>query len=42
LRLFLGGVWNDDAAFASFVLLDATDDDTVMQRTKLHRFTSSK
>src|ERR1700726_4423013 len=33
-RLFLGGVWNDDAALGFFFGVDSLDHDTVMQRTK--------
>src|SRR5258708_38876940 len=32
--LFLGGVWNDDAALGLFFGFDSLDHDTVMQRTK--------
>src|SRR5829696_2911118 len=36
LRLLFGGIRNDDAALRLLIRLDAADDDTVMQRTKLH------
>jgi hypothetical protein len=36
LRLLLGGVRDDDAALRLFLAFDATDDNTVMQGTKLH------
>src|SRR5207245_2139953 len=35
-RLFLGGIRNDDAAFGLFLLLDAADQDTILQRLKFH------
>src|SRR5262249_48643422 len=37
LRLFLGGVGDDDAAGGLFLGIDALDDNTVVKRTKLHR-----
>src|SRR5579863_3832328 len=36
LRLLLGGVGNDDAAFGLLFRVDAPDDDAIMQRAKLH------
>src|SRR5208337_1313340 len=36
LRLLLGGVRNDDAAFRLFLAVEATDDDAVMQGTEFH------
>src|SRR4029079_12410327 len=39
-RLFLGGVWNDDAAFGLCVFLDPAHDDAVVQRTKFHEIIS--
>ena len=36
LRLFLGGVGNDDPARGLFVGLDAADENAVVQRTKVH------
>src|SRR5260221_12967290 len=36
-RLFLGGVGNDDAARRLLILLDAADQDAVLQWTKFHR-----
>src|SRR5262245_39851095 len=36
-RLFLGGVGNDDPAGRLLILVDATHDHAVVQRTKLHR-----
>ena len=36
LRLFLGGVRNDNAAGGLFLGFDATDQNTVVQRTKCH------
>ncbi len=36
LRLLLGGIGDDDAAFGSFVLLDPAYDHAVVQWTKLH------
>ena len=35
-RLFLGGVGNDDAALGLLLLFDATDQHTILQRSKLH------
>ena len=35
-RFLLGGVRNDDAAGRLFLGLDASDDDAVVKRTKLH------
>ncbi len=34
--LYLGGVWNDDAAGRLLLGIDALDDDAVVKRTKLH------
>src|ERR1700744_4629014 len=36
LRLLLGGVRDDDAAFRLFLAFEAADDDAVMQGTELH------
>ena len=36
LRLLLGGVRNDDAAFRLLLRFDTADDDAVVQRTELH------
>src|SRR5829696_4624110 len=36
LRLFLGGVWDNDAAGRLLFGFDAADDNTVVQRTELH------
>src|SRR5690242_13167937 len=36
LRLFLGSVWDDDAAGGLFIGLDTADQDTVMQWTERH------
>src|SRR5579872_5807494 len=36
LRLFLGGVGDDDAAGGLFLLLEAADHDAIVQRTELH------
>src|SRR5262245_10490427 len=36
LRLLLGGIGDDDAAFGPLILLDTAHDDAVMQWTKLH------
>ncbi len=36
LRLLLGGIGDDDPAFALVFGIDATHDDTVMQRAKRH------
>ena len=38
LRLFLGGVGNDDAAGGLGVFLEPLDDDAVVERTELHGF----
>jgi hypothetical protein len=35
LRLFLGGIRNDDPAFGFLFGLDTTDDDAVVERTEL-------
>jgi hypothetical protein len=40
LRLFLGGIGDVDAALGLLFLLDALDQDAVMQRTHLHRDSS--
>src|SRR2546427_10127763 len=37
LRLYLGGVGNDDAAVLVVLLLDAPDEHAVMKRTEFHR-----
>ena len=37
LRLLLGGVGNDDAALRLVFAFEATNDDTVVQRTEFHR-----
>src|SRR5215210_7808395 len=37
LRLLLGGVRDDDAAFGLLFRLNTADHNTIMQRTKLHR-----
>jgi hypothetical protein len=36
LGLLLGGIGDDDAALRLFFVLDAADDDAVMQRTECH------
>ena len=36
LRLFLGGVGDDDPADLLFAFLDALDDDAVVQRSDVH------
>src|SRR5215208_6688668 len=36
LRLLLGGIRNDDAAFRLLLRFDTADDDAVVQRTELH------
>ena len=36
LRLFLGGVGNDDAADLLFAFVDALDEDAVVQRSDIH------
>src|SRR5215207_1835941 len=38
LRLFLGGIGNDDACGGSCLGLDTFDDDTIVQRTEFHRY----
>src|SRR5439155_24498221 len=38
LGLLLRGVRDDDAALFHFLLFESLDEDTVMQRTTLHRF----
>src|SRR5271157_1712754 len=40
LRLFLGGVGNDDAALRLVLSCDAADDDAVVQWTEFHEFRS--
>src|SRR4051794_31276030 len=40
LRLLLGGVRNDDAAFGLLLRVDAADHDTVVQRTEFHNVPS--
>ena len=35
-RFFLGGIGNDDAAHRLFFLLDAADQHTILQRSKIH------
>src|SRR5208337_2562060 len=40
LRLFLGGVGNDDAALCLVLSFDAADDDAVVQWTEFHEFRS--
>ena len=41
LRLFLGGVGNDDATSRFFFGLDTADEHSVVQRTKLHGYPSN-
>src|ERR1044071_7304734 len=36
LRLFLGGVWNDDAAGGLFLGFDAAYEHAIMERAKFH------
>ena len=36
LRLFLGGVGDDDASADLFLLVDPLDQDTVLERTNFH------
>src|SRR5262249_23001990 len=35
-RFFLGGIGDDDAAYGLLLLLDAADEDAILQRSKFH------